>query len=123
MASLKRKASGSAAEPDVKKAKANGNIASFFGSAPKPGPAGGSSSAPTASAPAAKFDKEKWLAGLTPEQKTLLELEIETMHDSWLGLLKDDIMTKEFLDLKKFLARETAAGKKWFPPKEDVYSW
>lgn len=124
MSSLKRKASGTTAEPDVKKSKANGNIASFFGAAPKP--AQNSSGAPggaMAPAPATKFDKEKWLAGLTDEQKKLLKLEIDTMHDSWLSLLKDDITTKEFLDLKKFLDRETAAGKKWFPPAEDVYSW
>lgn len=125
MSSVKRKASGSGPEPELKKPKANGNIASFFGAAPKPAQtAAGSKSAAATPAPAAtKFDKEKWLAVLTPEQRTLLKLEIETMHESWLGLLKDDITTKEFLDLKKFLDRETAAGKKWFPPKEDVYSW
>ncbi|KAJ6786061.1 hypothetical protein PWT90_02755 [Aphanocladium album] len=125
MSSLKRKASGTGPEPEVKKPKANGNIASFFGATPKPAQtAGGPGSFAAATpAPAIKFDKEKWLAGLTPEQKTLLKLEIDTMHDSWLGLLKDDITTKEFLDLKKYLNRETAAGKKWFPPAEDVYSW
>lgn len=126
MSSLKRKASGPGPEPEGKKTKANGNIASFFGAAPKPAQAAGSTTAGAATTTAAtpsKFDKEKWLAGLTPEQKTLLKLEIETMHDSWLGLLKDDITTKEFLDLKKYLDRETAAGKKWFPPPEDVYSW
>ncbi|KAJ2970829.1 hypothetical protein NQ176_g7996 [Zarea fungicola] len=124
MSSLKRKASGSGAEPDGKKPKANGSIASFFGAVPRPGQNGvGKASAAAASAPAIKFDKEKWISGLTAEQKTLLQLEIDTMHESWLGLLKDDITTKEFLDLKKFLDRETAAGKKWFPPKEDVYSW
>ncbi|KAK5992757.1 Uracil-DNA glycosylase [Cladobotryum mycophilum] len=83
-----------------------------------PKPAGSASSAP-----ASKFDKEKWVAGLTAEEKKLLKLEIDTLHDSWLALLKDDIVSKEFLDLKKFLDRETASGKKWFPPKEDVYSW
>ena len=61
--------------------------------------------------------------GLTSEQKELLKLEIETLDHSWLAHLKDDIVTKEFLELKKFLDRETAAGKKWFPPKEDIYSW
>lgn len=125
--SLKRKATGSgASSPEVKKPKANGNIASFFGAVPKPAQtAAGTSSASAAAAatPPTKFDKDKWVAGLTTEQRTLLKLEIDTMHESWLGLLKDDITTKEFLDLKKFLDRETAAGKKWFPPKEDVYSW
>ncbi|KAF1736592.1 Uracil-DNA glycosylase [Beauveria bassiana] len=123
MSGLKRKASGFVPAPELKKPKANGNIASFFGAAPRPAQTAGTASLTTAPAAAAKFDKTKWLASLTPEQKKLLKLEIETMHESWLGLLKDDITTKEFLDLKKFLERETAAGKKWFPPQEDVYSW
>ena len=122
--SLKRKASGSgASSPEVKKPKANGNIASFFGAAPKPGQTAAGTSSPSAATTTTKFDKDKWVASLTPEQRSLLKLEIDTMHESWLGLLKDDITTKEFLDLKTFLDRETAAGKKWFPPKEDVYSW
>lgn len=138
MSTLKRKA-GTAAGAEPKKAK-QGNIMSFFG-APKPAPTsaagsanGGSSSnsASTAASAAAaaapepagpKFDKAKWAASLTPEQRQLLQLEIDTLHESWLALLKDELVTKEFLELKKFLDRETAAGKKWFPPKEDVYSW
>ncbi|KAM0455184.1 hypothetical protein ACHAPV_000474 [Trichoderma viride] len=117
MSSLKRKAATAGNETEAKKTRANGNISSFFGAAPKPA---GASAAPS---PAIKFDKAKWVEGLTAEQKELLKLEIDTLHDSWLALLKDDVTTKEFLDLKKFLNRETAAGKKWFPPKEDVYSW
>ncbi|KAH6609281.1 uracil-dna glycosylase [Trichoderma cornu-damae] len=117
MSNLKRKAATTGNEAEAKKAKANGSIASFFGAVPKP--AGAASSA----SPAAKFNKAKWVEGLTAEQQELLQLEIDTLHDSWLALLKDDVTTKEFLELKKFLNRETAAGKKWFPPKEDVYSW
>lgn len=113
MSTLKRKANSTPNGSDAKKPKANGNIASFFGAAPKSANA----------APAVKFDKAKWVADLTPEQKTLLKLEIDTMHESWLAHLKDEITTKEFLDLKKFLDRETNAGRKWFPPREDVYSW
>ncbi|KAM5355500.1 hypothetical protein ACJ41O_002146 [Fusarium nematophilum] len=116
MSTLKRKANAAAGGTDAKKPKADGNIASFFGAVPKPA----GSAAP---APAVKFDKAKWLASLTPEQKELLQLEIDTLDDSWLAHLKDDITTKEFLELKRFLNRETAAGRKWFPPKEDVYSW
>lgn len=119
MATLKRKAGS--LESDAKKPKANGNIASFFG-APKPA-AGGSGSGAVAEPPAVKFDKAKWVAGLTAEQKELLQLEIDTLEESWLAQLKDDLVTKEFLDLKKFLRQETKAGKKWFPPAEDVYSW
>ncbi|KAK7223773.1 hypothetical protein V2G26_011776 [Clonostachys chloroleuca] len=113
---LKRKA-GVAGGNDAKKPKANGNIASFFG-APKPAAKGSG-----AEAPALKFDKQKWVDSLTPEQKTLLQLEIDTLHESWLAHLKDDITTTQFLDLKKFLQAETKAGRKWFPPAEDVYSW
>jgi uracil-DNA glycosylase len=121
MASLKRKA-GNTTSPELesKKPKSNGSIASFFGAAPKPAQ---SSTGTASQSPAVKFDKAKWVASLTSEQKELLTLEIETLDESWLALLKDDIVTKEFLDLKRYLERENAAGKKWFPPKEDVYSW
>jgi uracil-DNA glycosylase len=128
MSTLKRKAAAEAGS-DPKKAK-QGNIMSFFG-APKPAAssttsANGSGSNNAAATPepsAPKFDKVKWVNSLTPEQRQLLQLEITTLHDSWLALLKDELVTKEFLELKRFLDRETAAGRKWFPPKEDVYSW
>lgn len=79
----------------------------------------------TASAAASlpKFDKEKWVAKLTPEQKELLSLEIETLHESWLAQLKDEVVTKEFLDLKRFLKAEKDAGQKVFPPEKEIYSW
>ncbi|EEY17605.1 uracil-DNA glycosylase [Verticillium alfalfae VaMs.102] len=118
---LKRKAGDTPAASDAKKPKQNGSITSFFG-APKPVP-GAAKAAAAPEVPAAKFDKAKWVAGLTPEQKDLLKLEIETLHESWLALLKDEVTSKEFLDLKRFLNRETEMGRKWFPPKEDVYSW
>lgn len=60
---------------------------------------------------------------MTDEQKELLKLEIDTLDPSWLAHLKDEIMSKEFLDLKRFLDREAGAGKKIFPPREDIYSW
>ncbi|KAK0731144.1 uracil-DNA glycosylase-like protein [Lasiosphaeris hirsuta] len=127
MSTLKRKAT-SQAGADAKKTKQNASITSFFG-APKPAAGNAQSSSKNSGSAAGpepsplKFDKAKWVAGLTPEQKTLLKLEIDTLHESWLAHLKNEIMTKEFLELKKFLDRETAAGKKWFPPMEDVYSW
>lgn len=123
MSTLKRKAAAEAGG-DAKKARQNGNIASFFG-APKP-VAAPTAKAPAFSAfdaPAVKFNKEKWVASLTPEQRDLLQLEIDTLDVSWLTHLKEDITSPEFLNLKKFLAAETKAGKKWFPPAEDVYSW
>ncbi|KAI6351296.1 hypothetical protein MCOR25_010021 [Pyricularia grisea] len=134
MSTLKRKANGALLASDAKKPKQNGSITSFFG-APKTTSAGGattsssssSTAAPAASAPAhppaASFNKQKWVEKLTDEQRELLKLEIDTLDESWLALLKDEITTKEFLDLKRFLDREANAGKKVFPPREDVYSW
>jgi uracil-DNA glycosylase len=119
MSTLKRKA-GASTGNDSKKPKANGNIASFFGAAPKPTGTGAGGSAP---APAVKFDKAKWVASLKPEQKELLQLEIDTLDESWLAHLKDDLVTKEFLDLKRFLDREISSGRKVFPPRNDIYSW
>jgi uracil-DNA glycosylase len=126
MSSLKRKSNGPL--PDAKKSKTDGNIMSFFG-APKATAAvststkGSKAAAAQVEAPATNFDKAKWVATLTDEQKKLLKLEIDTLHDSWLGLLKDEVTSKEFLELKKFLLREEDAGKRVFPPKEDIYSW
>ncbi|KAG5940534.1 hypothetical protein E4U60_000470 [Claviceps pazoutovae] len=120
MATPKRKADESVPNAaETKKPKVNGSIASFFGAVPKPASAGNTSSVSSA----VKFDKKKWEGGLTLEQKKLLQLEIDTLDESWLAHLKDEITSKEFLDLKRFLDKETSAGKKWFPPKEDVYSW
>ncbi|QDS71256.1 hypothetical protein FKW77_000554 [Venturia effusa] len=115
--SLKRKAVELAAEA-AKKPKQN-SITSFFGQ-PKPVP--GAPTAVKAPEPV-KFDKEAWVAKLTDDQKDLLKLEIDTLHESWLAQLKDDIVTKEFLDLKRFLKAEIVSGKKIFPPQAEVYSW
>ncbi|KAK2046886.1 uracil-DNA glycosylase [Colletotrichum somersetense] len=123
MSTLKRKA-GTLSAADNKKPKQDGSIMSFFGAPKSVAKAGGAGSAVALeTSPATKFDKAKWVAGLTAEQKELLQLEIDTLHESWLALLKDEVTSKEFLDLKRFLNRESDAGKKWFPPKEDVYSW
>ena len=140
---LKRKAAD-LATATAKKPKANASITSFF-TAPKPAtdsssstsiatPATSSTSSksvvpgsqqtqslPAIAAP--KFDKAKWVEKLTAEQKELLALEIETLHESWLAQLKEEVLSKEFLELKRFLKREKDSGKKVFPPGEDVYSW
>ncbi len=84
-------------------------------------PSAGASS--TAGAPAPKFDKEKWIEKLTPEQKDLLALEIQSLDESWLAQLKDEVVSRDFLELKRFLKSEHEAGKKIFPPAADVYSW
>ncbi|KAJ5102852.1 Uracil-DNA glycosylase [Penicillium argentinense] len=117
---LKRNAdhlSGAAA--DTKKPK-GGSITSFFG-APKPK----ALTTQTANSPSrlTSFNKEKWVASLTPEQRDLLQLEINTLDDSWLAHLKDEVVTTEFLNLKRFLKKEKDSKAKIFPPEEDVYSW
>lgn len=84
-----------------------------------------SSTASTApdKAPAPKWDKDAWIAKLNDEQKELLKLEIETLHESWLQHLTNEVTSPEFLNLKRFLKKEVETGKKIFPPSEDVYSW
>lgn len=124
--SLKRKAADTPTG-DAKKSKANGSITSFFGP-PKTvsttTKVSGTGTETIEPAPAAsKFNKEAWVKKLTEEQKELLKLEIETLHESWLKELKDEVTSKEFLELKKFLKREQETGTKIFPPMEDVYSW
>ncbi|KAI9834945.1 MAG: hypothetical protein M1819_002668 [Sarea resinae] len=127
-ATLKRKAADLAAA-DAKKPKANASITSFF-SAPKAAastsaPNNASSNTSASSMPALpKFNKEAWVAKLTPEQRDLLKLEIDTLHESWLAHLKEEVVSKEFLALKKFLKEEIEVQKKTvYPPLEDVYSW
>ncbi|KAH8727187.1 uracil-DNA glycosylase-like protein [Phaeosphaeriaceae sp. PMI808] len=112
--SLKRKAADAATDA-TKKAKANGSITAFFG-APKPSP-----NAKTGAA--AKFDKESWVAKLTAEEKNLLKLELDTLHESWLPYLKDVLLTPQFLELKRFLAQQLKNGATVYPPMKDVYSW
>ena len=115
----KRKAEALSAN-DLKKPKKDASLTSFFG-APKVTPSKTSNG--TVAPPAVKFDKEKWVASLKPEQKSLLKLEIDTLDPSWLAYLKDDITSASFLELKRFLQQEIDQGKKIFPPLEDVYSW
>lgn len=103
--------------PDSKKPK-GGSITAFFG-APKKSQSSQSTSTPRSSS----FDKEKWVASLTPEQKELLQLEIDTLDESWLAHLKDELVSTDFLNLKRFLAKEKDSKVKVFPPEEDIYSW
>lgn len=102
---------------DNKKPKGNGSITSFFG-APKAKPGDLKPSTPIPN-----FDKQKWVGSLTPEQKELLQLEIDTLDESWLAQLKDEVVTPEFLALKRFLKKEKESGAKIFPPENDIYSW
>lgn len=105
---------------DRKKPK-GGSITSFFG-VPKP-KALGTQAVPTTPSRPGSFNKDKWVASLTPEQKELLQLEIDTLDESWLAHLKDEVVTSEFLNLKRFLKKEKQSKAKVFPPEEDVYSW
>lgn len=114
--SLKRKAAGAVTDAS-KKPKMNGSITAFFG-APKTNP-----NSPAKSSIAAKFDKDAWVAGLAAEHKELLQLELDTLHESWLPHLKDVLVNPQFLELKRFLKKELSCGKTVFPPMEDVYSW
>lgn len=125
MATLKRKAELTAAANDPKKPKKDSSLTSFFGP-PKvisSSTNGVSSTPPEAQGAAPKFDKEKWVATLSKEQKDLLKLEIDTLDPTWLSHLKEEITKPGFLDLKRFLKREVDAGKTVFPPPEDIYSW
>ncbi|KAJ8607207.1 hypothetical protein MRB53_040467 [Persea americana] len=99
---LKRKGPDLASD-SAKKVK-NASITSFFGQ-PKPVNVGipvttdASTNPVNQAAPVAKkFDKEAWIEKLTPEQKELLQLEIDTLHDSWLPYLADEIRSRDFLD-------------------------
>jgi uracil-DNA glycosylase len=116
MSSLKRKATSTeASDPKKPKATINSSITSFF-AAPKSSSLGGGT-------PTVKFDKKKWVEKLTPEQRDLLKLEIETLHESWLAHLKDEVVSSDFLELKRFLRKEKTGGNKIFPPEQDIYSW
>jgi uracil-DNA glycosylase len=115
--SLKRKAAEAATDAS-KKPKQNGSITAFFG-VPKPNP-----NAPAKqTVAAAKFDRDAWVAKLTEEQKDLLQLELDTLHESWLPYLKDVLLNPQFLELKRFLKKEISSGKTVYPPMKDVYSW
>lgn len=119
--SLKRKAADAAAS-EAKKPKANGSITAFFGP-PKPKPVVAEDGTTTIIKPTAKFNKDAWVAKLTDEQRELLKLEIDTLHESWLLHLKEEITSPEFLNLKRFLQKEKESGQKIFPPEADIYSW
>lgn len=121
--SLKRKASNVPLSDAAKKPKANGSITSFFGGPKTVSSDAAAKNSNSASLPAIKFNKEAWLKTLTPEQKELLKLEIDTLHESWLKELRDDITSRDFLELKKFLKGQVESGRKVYPPMEDVYAW
>ena len=77
--SVKRKAADLAADA-AKKPKADKSITSFFG---PPKRVASTDATNPARAPVAKnFDKDAWVKNLTDEQRELLKLEIETLHEA-----------------------------------------
>lgn len=69
------------------------------------------------------FDTEKWALSLSPDTRELLELEIGTLHESWLAVLHNELTKPYFLQLKRFLQGQKKASKTVFPPEKDIYSW
>ncbi len=69
------------------------------------------------------FNKQEWINNLSPENKTLLKLEIETIDDSWFQVLSKEFTKPYFLNLKKFLKTEFKGKTPIFPPSNDIYSW
>lgn len=121
-AAPKPAATASSAATDGSASKGTGAAAVSNGTTPVT--SGAAAAAPAAVFTAqSKFDKEAWVAKLTDEQKELLQLEIDTLHESWLGPLRDELTSKSFLDLKRFIKKEKESGKTIFPPLPDVYSW
>ncbi|KIX06126.1 uracil-DNA glycosylase [Rhinocladiella mackenziei CBS 650.93] len=130
MSLLKRKEPPTSSADDAKKPRKNADLASFFGPPKVTSSSNGGAHGPSANGisnaaepPPLKFDKDKWAAGLTPEQRKLLKLEIDTLDPSWLAQLKDEVTSPGFLELKRFLQKEIDAKQKIYPPWEDVYSW
>lgn len=74
---------------------------------------------------------DSYKASFSTKEKTLLELECDTMGRSWLRVMKDEIRKPYFLQLKEFLAKEGVTGTgpsssgpvKIFPPPSDIYQW
>lgn len=70
----------------------------------------------------AGFNKEKWLDSLSEDQKSLLDLEIRTLHITWLAYLHKELTKPYFLKLKRFL-RIQMGNRTIFPPANMIYSW
>lgn len=68
------------------------------------------------------FDKDQWIKSLSEDQLNLLQLEIDTLHISWLAHLHKELTKPYFLELKRYLQSEFK-NKTTFPPQEHIYSW
>lgn len=81
-----------------------------------------SSTPRAAAAPTKAFVKAEWLDTLKTSERELLDLEINTLDDSWLSVLSQELTKPYFLKLKEYLKKERAS-QTVFPPEKDVYSW
>ena len=129
ISSAKRKAdpASSPEGPTSKVPKTSSSITSFF-----KGPttlssshtsAGCAASSSQSSSPSTSFDKQSWIDSLTPEKRSLLQLEIDTLDPSWLAVLHRDLEMPSFLQLKRFLQSQTASGATIYPKAQDIYAW
>jgi uracil-DNA glycosylase len=66
--------------------------------------------------------KQQFIKKLTADQLSLLQLEINTLEDSWFEAIHTELTKPYFLSLKRFLNQQRQSHK-IFPPEEDVYSW
>lgn len=74
--------------------------------------------------PGVSWNKDRWVAQLPAETRELLQLEIDTLEESWLEALRFEIIKPYFLNLKKFLKTcKDSRGPAVYPPENDVYSW
>ena len=118
---VKRKATSSisaaVSSPSAPKKLRQGSLTSFFAA-----PAGHN----LHTGPKVRFDKDAWVNGLTPPQKELLKyepchfdiylikfrLEIDTLHESWLAVLKDELTKPYFLKVFCFNAKTNHAAQR-----------
>lgn len=115
---MSKRAAASITSPDSVKKVKSAAITSFF----KTDGVSQSSTPRAAQAPNAKFSKNEWLRSLDQRNKDLLKLEIDTLDESWLSVLHQELTKPYFLKLKEFLAKERSAHTV-FPPDCDIYSW
>ncbi|KIL64249.1 hypothetical protein M378DRAFT_163494 [Amanita muscaria Koide BX008] len=75
------------------------------------------------------FSVSEYQESLAEEEKRLLQLECDTMEESWLGALKDEIKKSYFLSLKRLLWDEgvhwpeVPKNLKIYPAPHNIYAW
>uniref|UniRef100_A0A060SX41 Uracil-DNA glycosylase n=1 Tax=Blastobotrys adeninivorans TaxID=409370 RepID=A0A060SX41_BLAAD len=109
-------------------AKRSASITNFFKpqaktARPVNGTASPAQSSSSEGARSTSFDKEEWFNKLTPDQQELLQLEKDTLDESWLAVLYPELTKPYFLNLKRKLKQEYESKAVIFPPSKDIYSW